>query len=401
VGASGLGIYGCVIAAQIHGVWWYLAATVLWMLGEALADVTTETLVPELLPRSQYEISSAIRALNFLLGGLAGYAALILFRNFHYSWIYYGYLLVMLVCAFLTLCFINTDDLSVLKPKSGRKETPLSTLILQAYYLPARLEGGFPLACVCLFVFSLGSAPMFFLLLMVRDVVGIKEHVSLQMHFSFISIVFFVAAAVASVLGVFTGGSSSSSGSEEERAEPGPEAVAAGPEAGAGSAPSAQEEDAQRAETRQGMVSRWWLMVLSTAIFGVVCAIIPLVGLLPTLTSREVLFYFVAIAFGMSFGSVYARFQECTWSLLPTGVDVANAMGFAAMCKLAGVGIGNFFAGIILDMFAQDGEEAYSLGGYVLMCLFCSCVVLLSGRLAHDVSKVALSRYDRGAMHAD
>merc|ERR1719282_903246 len=80
VGSSSLGIYGCVAAANIGSVWWYLAGVVLWMLGEAMADVTTETLVPELLPRTQYEISSALRSLNFLLGGLAGYGALIIFR---------------------------------------------------------------------------------------------------------------------------------------------------------------------------------------------------------------------------------------------------------------------------------------------------------------------------------
>merc|ERR1719291_716157 len=107
VGSGGLGIYGCLVAASTDNVEWYMAATVLWMLGEAMADVTTETLVPELLPKSQYEISSNIRALNFLLGGLAGYVCLIVFRHISYDWLYYGYLLVMIACAFLTLCFIN------------------------------------------------------------------------------------------------------------------------------------------------------------------------------------------------------------------------------------------------------------------------------------------------------
>merc|ERR1719215_1807749 len=62
VAAGGLGIYGCMVAAQIGSVSWYLAAVVLWMLGEAMADVTTETLVPELLPRSQYVVGATLRA---------------------------------------------------------------------------------------------------------------------------------------------------------------------------------------------------------------------------------------------------------------------------------------------------------------------------------------------------
>lgn len=384
VAAGGLGIYGCVVAAEIGSVWWYLAATVLWMLGEAMADVTTETLVPELLPKSQYEVASAIRALNFLLGGLVGYAALIVFRHLHYSWLYYGYLLVMLVCAFLTLCFIQPDDLRD-RPEGAaprqRGETSLATLVAQAYVLPARLEGGFPMACSCLFIFSLGSAPMFFLLLMVRDVIGIKEHVEMQMHFSIISIVFFVSAAAASVLGVLLDG--------EKKKDDGASAAAEGDkEANA----VAVEEDS----VRNGMVLRWRLMVVSTVVFGAVAAAIPMVGVLPTLFTRKAAFYFVAVFFGLSFGSVYARFQECTWSLLPKGVEVANAMGFAAMCKLAGVGIGNFFAGIILDMFSPGEAEqtSYSLGGYLIMCFFCSAVVLLSARVAWQVSQIALANYD-------
>jgi len=391
VGAGGLGIYGCVVAAQIHSVWWYMAGTVLWMLGEAMADVTTETLVPELLPKSQYEVSSAIRALNFLLGGLVGYAALIVFRHFHYSWLYYGYLIVMLVCAFFTLCFINTDDLVVRRPKRKNEDIPLRTLMAQAYYMPARLEGGFPMACLCLFVFSLGSAPMFFLLLMVRDIIGIKEHVSMQMHFSFISIVFFISAAVASVLGVATAGGGKESSDSQAASSSDPPVSEAGKEGGG------------IVQTREGLIQRWKYMVFSTILFGAVAAAIPFDGFLPTLTIRKVCFYFISVAFGFSFGAVYARFQECTWSLLPAGVDVANAMGFAAMAKLAGVGIGNFFAGIILDVFSakdseQDyGEQDYSLSGYLLMSLFCSFVVLLAAYLAHGVGQVALANFDKGS----
>ena len=90
-----LGVYGCIVAAQLGTPHWYLVATVLWMLGETMVDMTTETLVPELVPRSQFDLAGSTRALSFLLGALSGYAALIVFRNFHYSWLHYGYLIVM------------------------------------------------------------------------------------------------------------------------------------------------------------------------------------------------------------------------------------------------------------------------------------------------------------------
>jgi len=370
VGLGGLGIYGCMVAAEMHSSGWYLTAVVLWMLGEAMADVTTETVVPELLPRSQYGISSSIRALNFLLGGLAGYSMLIVFRHRHYSWLYYGYLVLMLTCAFLTLltCANAKESKSEHKPQSS-KDIAIVDLFKQAYVVPCQLTGGFPLACTSSFVFSLGSAPMFFLFLMVRDLVGLTSNTTVQTHFSAISIVFFVAAAVASILM-----SAPDEGSNSENN------VVAGPEAAAG----AGSQSSPPAESQQVVEHRWRMMIIATVSFGTVTLCIPLVALFPTKALRLVCFYIVACLFGLAFGTVYARFQECTWSLLPPCVDVANAMGFAAMCKLAGVGLGNFFAGIVLDVYSlQDGRYQYS--GYVILCLFCALVVFSSAVLTNKV----------------
>jgi len=370
VAAGGLGIYGCIVAAQIGSVGWYMLAVVLWMLGEAIADVTTETLVPELLPRSQYDIGSALRAINFLVGGLVGYSTLIAFRHCHHSWLYYGYLLVMLVCAFLTLMFADTQDLETSCPRQ-KKTSSLGKLVKQAYTLPAQLEGGFPKACLCLFVFSAGSAPMMFLMLMVRDLIGIKEPVAMQLQFSIISVVFFISAALATVVEKFI----TPSVSEEPTTE-------AGPEAGAGDC---------RRQRREAVVLQWRLMVWSIVFFGVVEAAMPVVGLLPHVAFRTVCFYAIGLFYGASFGSVYAHFQECTWSLLPPGVDVANAMGFAAMCKLAGVGLGNFLAGVILDIC---NSHSFIMGGYFVMCFLGTLLVVLSAKLAAEVGEAALKTFD-------
>merc|ERR1712137_691036 len=66
-----------------------------------------------------------------------------------------------------------------------------------AYIGPAQLKGGFPEACFASFVFSCGSAPMFFILLMIRDLVGVEDTYTLETDFSIASIIFFLCAALA------------------------------------------------------------------------------------------------------------------------------------------------------------------------------------------------------------
>jgi MFS family permease len=384
VAVSGLGIYGCMVASHLHSVTWYLIATVLWMLGEAMADVTTETLVPELLPRSQYELSSNIRALNFLIGGLVGYVMLLAFRHFHYSWVYYAYLLLMILCAGLSLVFISAAQST--RP-AVRNLDSWSEMLVKAYILPTRVEGGFPRACLCLFIFSLGSAPMFFLLLMLRDIVGVHPQHTLQKHFSIVSIVFLGCAAAASTVGALYSQDATDDESEHET-----KAGRAGSAADTFSATSGRQQGPQVAVNTW----RWPLMVMSTALFGFTCLLIPCTGLFDDAETRLRTFYMVACLLGVSFGSVYSRFQDCTWSLLPTKTDVANLMGFAGMSKLAGVGIGNFAIGMILDAFIMDpsrvsvgGNEHYEFRGYLWMCGFCAFVVGIAAVLVYSVGRMA------------
>jgi len=362
---SALGIYGCLVAAHMHSVPWYLTSTVLWMLGEAMADVTTETLVPELLPRSQYEIASSVRALNFLLGGLTGFAMLIAFRHMHFSWLYYAYLILMTLCAALSLVFVSTGEAQ--PTIRSNRDAAFSVLMAKAYVLPTRVEGGFPRACLSLFIFSLGSAPMFFLLLMLRDIVGVIDPPVLQMHFSLISIAFFLCAALAASAGAL------SSDSPKEHTD------------AASSSETVAPTDAVCIPA-----TRWPLMVFSAASFSVVCAVIPVSGLFGDLQHRLLSFYLLASLLGLSFGAVYARFQDCTWSLLPDSADIANLMGFAAMCKMAGVGIGNFAAGWILDLY-KTGRDTNEFKGYVFMSFFCALVVAISTVLTWSVGNMALA----------
>jgi len=221
---------------------------------------------------------------------------------------------------------------------------------------------------------------MFFLLLMVRDLIGIKDRKDVQLQFSIISIIFFISAALATMLEKLLIPAASEESADKRR--PVSEA-----EAGAGSS----HEQPRWNQQREQLVLRWRMMVFATLFFGGVAFAMPFVGLLPNIALRTVCFYIIAVLFGGAFGSVYSRFQECTWSILPRGIDVANAMGFAAMCKLAGVGIGNFLAGIILDVCNM---HSLVLSGYFIMCTLCSVVVMMSARLAHQVADTALKAFE-------
>lgn len=386
--AEGLGIYGCMLAAPAANIQLYLASTALWMLGEAMTDVTSETLVPELLPRSQYDISSSIRSLSFLLGGLVGYVLLILSGDMHHSWIYYSYLVLMVSCACVTLVFLAIGGGAMPSVSVAPIRGSLFELLNRAYGSPTRIEGGFPRGCLCIFVFSLGSAPMFFLLLMIRDLVGLKDS-ALQTHFGTISIIFFLSAAFASAgLAIFSSMAATKAAPGEQELEVGrPKKREDGsePQTKAALHPEPLEDVPEEESSRTVALNS---VVYSQVAFASVVCTIPLVAMFPTLQQRLTAFYFLSVAFGLSFGMVYARFQECIWNLLPPGVDIANAMGFAAMSKLAGVGLGNFAAGAILDRFTAMGSN-YDVRGYVVVAILSSGCVFASAVLARAIAGMA------------
>lgn len=378
-----VGILTCLLSAKFHVFWTFVVGILLWRLGEALNDVTTEALVPEMVPQSQFKIASHIKASSFLFGGLFGYVLLIIFVNVHYSWLYYSYLAGMFICAVPSLLLLSNDAPS--KVPQERTED----MFFRAYILPTTYEGGFPRACLAVFVFSLGTSPMFFLLLIVRDVVGELNPIKLQRHFSELSIIFFISAAIASVTGAFFA----------DKAPP----------------PGTPENDAQIAEFRRKKVAS---LVASMCIFGAVITLIPALALFEDVTHAQRAFYALAVVFGGSFGSAFSRFQDCTWAELPANSDVANAMGFNVMSRLLGVGLGNFGAGLILDLFYTGAEVAttqevhwqhhasqlsllqlfqpeaaempqvYRPVGYLVLCEFCAALVFLAAYIAWDALKL-------------
>jgi len=381
---AAVGIYICVLSAKEHSFLSFLSGILVWRLGEALNDVTTEALVPEMVPQEQYQMASAIKASSFLLGGLFGYALLILFADMEYGWLYYAYPLGMFACAVPSLLLLNRDRPPVLERRwsveSIRDDSEQSflTSVGEAYLAPTRFKGGFPRACLAVFVFSLGTAPMFFLLLIVRDLVGIQDQVRMQLHFSLSSIVFFLSAAAASCSIALYNRASQAVGMAEEEI----------------------------------LVQRARLLVFSMIVFGLVVIVLPVLSLFEEEYARNVVFYCFSTIFGGAFGACFSLFQDMTWQLLPPDIHVANAMGFNVMSRLLGVGLGNFIAGIILE-FSYQGERlestemtaatavagslvsgdalvrVYSPGGYVIMCTCSGVAVLISAALARSATGVA------------
>eukprot|EP00413_Alexandrium_margalefii_P044357 CAMPEP_0204604854 /NCGR_PEP_ID=MMETSP0661-20131031/58128_1 /ASSEMBLY_ACC=CAM_ASM_000606 /TAXON_ID=109239 /ORGANISM="Alexandrium margalefi, Strain AMGDE01CS-322" /LENGTH=595 /DNA_ID=CAMNT_0051616045 /DNA_START=89 /DNA_END=1876 /DNA_ORIENTATION=- len=340
----------------------FMLGILIWRLGEGFNDVTTEAICPEMLPSQQYEISSAIRASMFLVGGLGGYVMVMLLVHMPYYWLYHGYLIMMFVCGIPPLLAISRDIPKINTRGASRVGTSFLKSCVEAYVKPSQYEGGFPCACLCIFLFSCGSAPMFFLLLMLRDLVGIDEQVSLQRHFSLISIDFFLSAAVAAVLNALVS-----------------------PKKPTG------QSTASQSEIRESSFRFTAFAVMS---FGVVCILMPFVHFLPHKATRAQALYFLAALMGATFGSVYSRFQDCTWQLLPPNVEFANAMGFSTMWKLLGAGLGNFFSGLVLDLFQSAAPlpagtdvthathlVAYKLGGYMAVCFGSAALAFIAGGL--------------------
>mmetsp|Transcript_14758 Transcript_14758/g.26590 ORF Transcript_14758/g.26590 Transcript_14758/m.26590 type:complete len:685 (-) Transcript_14758:53-2107(-) len=373
VALAGLGILICMIAAVIEYFYTFMFGIFVWRMGEAINDVTTEALVPELVPAEQFQIASAVKAAMFLFGGLFGYLLLILAARIHYSWLYYAYLCGMIVTCIPVLILLDNDAPRVPSSSNRRQEHSFSTEMVEAYLAPARAEGGFPRACLAVFIFSLGTAPMFFLLLIVRDVVGIKDPVALQEHFSGSSIMFFVSAALAAVLS------------------------GAGPPRPPSANPSAQRLATQEPEAAEDshLIKSIVRMAISVTTFALLCFGIPYVALLPQRQARLIIFYVTAAVFGYTFGLSFSQFQGITWQLLPPGIDLANAMGFNVMSRLLGLGVGNFIAGLILDFFYVDtGDDAlddfssggYGFIGYVTMCTASGIATLIAAALSYSIA---------------
>eukprot|EP00927_Polykrikos_kofoidii_P023292 TRINITY_DN21506_c0_g1_i1.p1 TRINITY_DN21506_c0_g1~~TRINITY_DN21506_c0_g1_i1.p1 ORF type:complete len:873 (+),score=137.84 TRINITY_DN21506_c0_g1_i1:21-2639(+) len=402
----------CRHATQAHEVAIYFVASIVWMFGEALVDVVTEALPPLMLLEKQYDMASAIRSLHFLLGGLAGYLALLFLHETDYMWMYAAYMVLMLVCILPSLTFIRVIRASPVDRTSASDERFLQlSSFYNAFIAPARMAGCFPRACFCMFLFSLGTGPNFFTLLFVRDLVGISSHANQQFHFAGISIVFLLSAAVSSGL---SGTSSHADGGSEQRdgragsdppgQPPVQREVVSTDEGGDTGGTIVIDDRGQAAPTscstlrssigvrsEPSVEARGWGVILASVFgYGLTIFVSPFVCLLGSQAHRLIGMYVISFPFGILFGSVFSRFKARTWSLLPPEADVANAMAFASVMQVAGCGIGNFACGLVLEAFSvPGGNHKYDVRGYIAMAWLSAlpiflCVMYLRS-IIHDL----------------
>merc|ERR550534_1578089 len=121
--------------------------------------------------------------------------------------------------------------------------------------------------------------------------------------------------------------------------------------------------------------------------FGAASTAIPCASLPASNAQRLVVLYTVAGLQGFFFGAVYASFQTCMWSLLPPHADLANVMGFAALAKVSGCGLGNFLGSSVLHSFSESaaGVESIHAVGYSAMCGTCAALIFASAVLLMDL----------------
>lgn len=363
------GILICMMSDAGHNFYWFMFGILTWRLGETMNDVTMEALAPEMVPSQQYAMASSVKGALFLLGGVLGYVMLMFTVQLHFSWLYGAYLVMMLVSSMPAL-FLLRENSSIRPSNQSRrlKTKPGFDYLTYAYLAPARIQGGFPLASLSVFIFALGTAPMFFLLLMVRDLVGVQSQVIQQREFSYLSVTFFLFSVVAAV---FSGDGGNLPGRD-------------------GRIHHNTEESPLHVRAKK--------LIIAVVTFGILAIAIPFMTAIPKPELRMVYFFAVAIGFGFCFGAAYVRFQDITWQLVPENSEWANTMGFNVMCRNAGVGLGNFLAGIILNMFATEGytevvsvdshrmrlehQAAYAPTGYYVMCGASGLAVLISALVA-------------------
>lgn len=357
-----LGIVVCEYSAEAHFPACFMSGLVLWRLGEAVSDVTIEALVPEMVPKEQFQLASGIKACGFLLGGVLGYVALIATTEVKYSWLYSAYPIGMILCVLPMLPLLKENGPMTRMPVHPEQSMEFGDRFIKtltsAYVTPASAEGAFPMTCLAVFVFSLGTAPMFFLLLIIRDIVGVHEHARQQTDFAYSSISFFLCAAFAAAAASFM-------------------------------SPSRISDD--KPKTSAPFVVTKVLLLSSVLVFGVVVASIPFLAAFRSCEDRIRAFYCLTVVLGAAFGTAFSSFQNMCWQVLPAFVNVGTAMGLSVMSRLFGLGLGNFVSGMLLETSVVDGtsQVTYGLSGYVLVSIFSSAAVFISAGL----SWMALARH--------
>lgn len=371
IGLLMIGIVGCAWASEQKSPYVYLIATTIWCFGEALAETTTEALVPDLVSVEDYLRAASARGILFMLGGFCGYGAIIVQATVvraNQSVFYMYYLVVIFITAPFVVAYATPneaeikaiDDYVARENARGRAEhEPLvgdlreqvpgdqqavsdieaaerSKSYFQRCYVEClNASPEFRLTSLATFTLAMSCTGMMFILLIVRDVVGLHDAAQIEYHMAAGSLVLLSSAVLMSLLIGVIG------------------------------------IDSQR----QTAVLLVFCVFFTLSEFAIACVIF-----IPTQHGRLVFLYGVGAVKGAAFGGIYNIMQPVTWEFIPemwrsgTG-SVSRAMSWISVCRSVGVGVGNFIGGFILD-FAKThsavamAPEAYPLSGYIGLFIF-------------------------------
>merc|ERR1719482_1801691 len=197
----------------------------------------------------------------------------------------------------------------------------------------------------------MGSAGMMFVLLVLRDLVGVDDPVTQQVHLGLISMALMLTGSITSVIIGFVGMDS---------------------------------------------VQRWWWMGIFITLNCICEVLVPCAVLAPDVSQRLYVLYGVACLKGV--GGMYNLMQPLTWEAIPdhwksgTG-SVARATAWISVTRSFGIGIGNFAGGFLLD-FARavnedqelTGDKKYPPLGYFLLFGYCAVTGVIGGLMLNSVN---------------
>jgi len=314
----------------------------------------------------------------------------------HYTWCYFAYLGAMFTCAIPPLLLLNNE--SPAEANKFRAGNSFAYNMSQSYMVPARFEGGFPEMSFAIFLMSCGTAPMFFFLLIIRDLVGVHVEIALQQDFAIGSVLFFLSAAASTIMDVTYG----------DRIGPASRGAYHDANSLAELSPRTRGESVAGAVAwEREKIRRLKVLSAIACVYGASVLALPIVQFIHPLDTRLTCFFPLVVVFGATFGLGYSRFQDATWRLLPRDCDMANAMGFNCMARNFGLGVGNFFFGAMLECFkvhhSVDGTtttiltttftgqvlttatQVYTDGGYDFMCAGCLVFNLVAAVICYRI----------------
>lgn len=341
-------------------------AMALWRVGDVLMEVSTDVLVPEMIREEQYQQAASVRTSVFFAGCAFGCVFLHLFADAG-AWAMYVLLfLVLLGASIPALKLLNADYPRAFtdQEKSQHRLAFSWHAFKESFMVPMSYEGGFPCSCVAALAFSLGTCPLFFQLLIVRDIGGVNID-SEQDVFSFVvALVFFLCAI-----------------------------------AGASSCGAVRELPLE--------VPKHLMLQVLCAGVGISSFLIPCCGLMHKKNLNVIFLTLNTCFYGFCFGGACSRFQDVTWKLLPPTAKWANAMGVQLMFRHVGIAIGCFIGGCVLSFFtigrADLNDPAYlqngfiGLDGYFSIAGLCVAAILFCAKLMLEAQQLGRPVHDKKA----